>query len=58
MSNERFNQIEVWNAFLTKRGWRDPASTGFLASRIEAGFGDHDEIQTFFDLMDAEEGRA
>ena len=51
-------QIEVWNAFLTKRGWRDPASTGFEKSKIEAGFGDRDEIQTFFDLMDAEEGRA
>lgn len=51
-------QIEVWNAFLTKRGWRDPASTGFQKSKIEAGFGDREEIQTFFDLMDAEEGRA
>ncbi len=51
-------QIEVWNAFLTKRGWRDPASTGFAQSKTEAGFGDRDEIQTFFDLMDAEEGRA
>ncbi|HEX7260471.1 MAG TPA: DUF5069 domain-containing protein [Luteolibacter sp.] len=51
-------QIEVWNAFLTKRGWRDPASTGFEKSKIEAGFGDRNEIQTFFDLMDAEEGRA
>jgi hypothetical protein len=51
-------QIEVWNAFLTKRGWRDPATTGFTESKIEAGFGDRDDIQTFFDLMDAEEGRA
>lgn len=51
-------QIEVWNAFISKRGWRDPATTGFEKSKIEAGFGDRDEILTFFDLMDAEEGRA
>lgn len=51
-------QIEVWNAFISKRGWRDPATTGFEKSKLAAGFGSHDEIQTFFDLMDAEEGRA
>jgi hypothetical protein len=51
-------QIEVWNAFLTKRGWRDPATTGFAKSKEEAGFADREDIQTFFDLMDAEEGHA
>ena len=50
-------QIEVWNAFLTKRGWRDPATTGFEKARAEAGFADRPDIQTFFDLMEAEEGR-
>ena len=49
-------RIEVWNAFLTKRGWRDPASTGFAESKAAAGFADREDIQTFFDLMDAEEG--
>ncbi|MES2440443.1 MAG: DUF5069 domain-containing protein [Verrucomicrobiota bacterium] len=51
-------RIEVWNAFLTKRGWRDPATTGFDKSKAEAGFADRQDILTFFDLMDAEEGRA
>ena len=51
-------QIEVWNAFLTKRGWRAPATTGFSKSKEEAGFGDREDIQTYFDLMDAEEGHA
>ncbi|MBC7978928.1 MAG: DUF5069 domain-containing protein, partial [Armatimonadetes bacterium] len=51
-------QIEAWNAFISKRGWRDPATTGFEKSKIEAGFGDHNDLLTFFDLMDAEEGRA
>lgn len=51
-------QIEVWNAFLTKRGWRDPASTGFEKAKIEAGLVDRDDILTFFDVMDVEEGWA
>lgn len=51
-------QIEVWNAFLTKRGWRDSGSAGVERQKIEAGLGHRDDIQTYFDLMDAEEGRA
>ncbi|MEO5914533.1 MAG: DUF5069 domain-containing protein [Luteolibacter sp.] len=51
-------QIEVWNAFLTKRGWRDPATTGFEKAKAEAGLSGRDDIQTFFDVMDAEEGHA
>ena len=51
-------QIEVWNAFLTKRGWRDPASTGFEKAKIEAGLVDRDDILTFCDVMDVEEGWA
>ena len=51
-------QIEVWNAFLSKRGWRDPATPGFEKSKAEAGLGDRAEILTFFDMIDAEEGRA
>jgi len=51
-------QIEIWNAFVTKRGWRDGATTGFEKSKAQAGLADHLEVLTFFDLMDAEEGRA
>jgi gluconokinase len=51
-------QIEVWNGFLTKRGWRDAASAGLAKQREEAGLGHRDDLQTFFDLMDTEEGRA
>lgn len=49
-------QIEVWNAFLTKRGWRDPATTGFEKAKAEAGLAHRADIQTFFDVMDVEEG--
>ena len=50
-------QIEIWNGFMSKRGWRDEASAGVTSQKQQAGLGDRDDIQTFFDLMDAEEGR-
>ncbi len=51
-------QIEIWNGFMFKRGWRDSASAGLAQQKAEAGFGYRDDIVTFFDLMDLEEGRA
>jgi gluconokinase len=51
-------QIEIWNGFMSKRGWRDAASKGLVEQRAEAGFHDREDIVTFFDLMDAEEGHA
>ena len=50
-------EISIWNTFLRKRGWRDEASEELAESKKEAGFGDRDEIQTWLDLHDAEEGR-
>lgn len=49
-------QIEIWNGFMSKRGWRDAASKGLVEQRAEAGLGHREDIVTFFDLMDAEEG--
>jgi hypothetical protein len=51
-------QIEIWNGFMHKRGWNDTASKGLAEAKAEAGFGSRDDIVTFFDLMDVEEGRA
>jgi gluconokinase len=50
-------EISIWNAFLRKRGWRDDASEELAESKKEAGFGDRQDIQTWMDLHDAEEGR-
>ena len=50
-------EIEIWNAFILKRGWRDAGSEDLAASKKGAGFGDRDDIQTWVDLHDAEEGR-
>ena len=50
-------QIEVWNTFMQKRGWRDSGTPSFLRSKDEAGLAHRDDLVTFFDLMDVEEGR-
>jgi gluconokinase len=50
-------EIDVWNHYLRKRGWRDDASKRLVERKQESGFGDRDDIKTFFDLIDADEGR-
>lgn len=50
-------EIEIWNAFLLKRGWRDAGSADLQAAKQRAGWGNRDDIQTWVDLHDAEEGR-
>ncbi len=49
--------IELFNGFMTKRGWRDVATPGLIQQRAEAGLGHREDLITFFDLMDVEEGR-
>ena len=51
-------EIEIWNAFILKRGWRDAGSEELENSKKEAGFGDRKDIKTWVDFHDAEEGRA
>lgn len=41
---------------MRKRGWNDEA--GLIEAKEEADMGDREGIQTFFDLMEAEVGRA
>ena len=49
--------IEIWNGFMFKRGWRDAASAGLVQQREQAGLGHREDLVTFFDVMDVEEGR-
>lgn len=50
-------EIEVWNAFMTKRGWRD-AGTQRLNERLaEIGL-PAGTVQTMFEFIDLDEGRA
>ena len=50
-------QIEIWNTFMQKRGWRDGASAGLARQKADAGLSHRNDIEVFFDLMDVEEGR-
>lgn len=50
--------IELFNGFMMKRGWRDVATPGLIDQRAAAGLAHREDIVTFFDLMDVEEGRA
>ena len=49
--------IELFNGFMSKRGWRDAASGGLVQQREQAGLGHREDLVTFFDVMDTEEGR-
>lgn len=50
-------QIAIWNTFMAKRGWRDEASGGVAEEKAAAGLGHRQDIVTWFDLYDVEEGR-
>ncbi len=51
-------EIETWNGFMTKRGWRDEASDRIIFRLKEAGL-EHLDAQTatMFDFIDFDEGR-
>jgi len=50
-------EIEVWNEFMRKRGWNDEATERLQSRLQEGGFADRDDVQTFFDFIDLDEGR-
>ena len=48
-------EIQVWNEFMAKRGWRDESSEGLEKMKQERGFAHRTDIQTFFDFHRADE---
>lgn len=50
-------EIEVWNEFMRKRGLKDSGSQRLQQRKEESGFPGRDDIQTFFDYIDMDEGR-
>ncbi|MGB8355426.1 MAG: DUF5069 domain-containing protein [Chthoniobacteraceae bacterium] len=50
-------EIEVWNEFMRKRGWKDEASERLQMRKAESGFPGRADIETFFDYIDLDEGR-
>ena len=49
--------IEMWNEFAVKRGWRDNSTEALETAKREAGLGHRGDIQTWFDFQDADEER-
>lgn len=49
--------LEIWNEFMRKRGWNDEMSERLAQRKHEGGIADRDDIQTFFDFIDIDEGR-
>lgn len=47
----------VWNGFVSKRGWRDEATPILEQHKAAAGLAGRDDILTFFDFFDVDEGR-
>ena len=50
-------EIEIWNAFMTKRGWRDAATQRLNERLAEIGL-PAGTVQTMFEFIDLDEGRA
>ena len=50
-------EIQNWNGFISKLGWRDDTSQRFAAAKQSLGFGDRTDVNTWFDLQDADEER-
>ena len=50
-------EVEIWNTFMRKRGWKDSSSAGLESDKRAAGLAERSDIQTWFDLFDADEQR-
>jgi hypothetical protein len=50
-------EIEMWNEFMRKFGWRDKASEILARRKREAGMEDRADIEMMFQFIDADEGR-
>ena len=49
-------EIEVWNGFMTKRGWRDDVTQRVHARLAEIGL-PPGSVETMFEFIDLDEGR-
>jgi hypothetical protein len=48
-------EIEIWNEFMSKRGWRDSSSEALAEAKRKRGFAHRDDIQTAFEFHKADE---
>ncbi len=50
--------ILIWSTFSRKRGWRDEASEGLEKFKAGSGLAHRQDLVTFFDYYEVDEGRA
>jgi hypothetical protein len=50
-------ELAWWSAYMKTRGFRDDLSERLKTRLEESEFGERDEIRTFMDYIDADEGR-
>lgn len=48
-------EIQIWTAFILKRGWRDNSTAAMEENKAASGLGDRDDIVTWVELFKAEE---
>ena len=48
-------EIEIWNGFMATYGWRDGSKEELAEVKRKRGFGERDDIQTWFDFHRADE---
>ena len=46
-----------WNSYVLKLGWKDHTSEELHKTKAEYGFADRDDIETWVDFHDVDEGR-
>lgn len=51
------DEINAFNGFMTKRGWRDPYAARVAERKEALGLRHRDDVQTLFDLQDVDEAR-
>ncbi len=49
--------VFIWNSFVSKYGWRDGASEMLIKRKKESGLENLDELQTFAEYFEYDEGR-
>lgn len=59
-TGRRLNDVDVliWNGFASKRGWRDEATPGLEKNKADSGLAHRQDLLTFFDYYEVDEGRA
>jgi gluconokinase len=51
------HELAWWSAYMKTRGFRDDLAERLAQRKAESGLADRDDIMTFMDYIDADEGR-